>query len=228
MRTVQLPGNLRGNRCRRNAGSTKADCVRRCNRDFAARPDVLSVGRLSIVAIVVLALAVRTATILATRCAILARAELTGAALAVDATLHRSILSAIDSAIGQAADEVSTAITHSAAANETRGLEVHNAIGAGAGHQLIQIGSLTGDHALIAAGKRARTAAGGHAAHTALAEGTTGRAGTHTAEAAGTGASADAAGSGTSADAAGHARSAPAEASAAATAVLGVGNFDRS
>jgi hypothetical protein len=38
--------------------------------------------------------------------AILSPAELAGAALAICTTLHRSVLSAIDSTIGQATDEV--------------------------------------------------------------------------------------------------------------------------
>ena len=192
---------------------------------MTARANVLPIGKLilSIIAIVVV-LAVRAATILATRSAILAPAELTGAALTVDATLHRSVLSAIDSTIGQAADEVSTVITHSAAANESRGLEVHNAIGTGTGHELIQIGHLTGDHALVAAGKRARAAAGGHAANTALAESPAGTAGAHAAEAAG---------AGTAAEPSGCPHSATAEAAGSAeapasTAVLSTDSFDGS
>jgi hypothetical protein len=175
-----------------------------------------------IVAIVVLA--VRAATILAASSTILTPAKLTRASLAVDAILHRSVLSAIDSAIRQAADEIRTVSTHSTAANERRGLEVHNAIAIGAGHQLIQIGHLTGDHALVAAGKRARAAAGGHAANTALSEGPTGAAGAQSAEAARAGASAEAA--------AGHAQSAAAEstgsaAESATAAILRAGAFNR-
>jgi len=103
MRTVQLVGNLCGNRRRRDAWSAKADRVARGNRNFSARADTLCVCILLTVVVTVV-LAVRAAAILAARSAHLAPAKLT-AALAIHAGL-RSVLSAIDSAIGQAADEV--------------------------------------------------------------------------------------------------------------------------
>jgi hypothetical protein len=140
---------------------------------------LLSVG-------VAVVLAIHAPTILATRSAHLPPAELT-AALAIHSGL-RSVLSAIDSAIGQAADEVTTVITYSALADESRSLEVQNSIGGTAVHQLTKIRHLARDHALLLSpGKRARATARRHATNAALAEGPAGAARAQSAESAGAG-----------------------------------------